>query len=72
MASRNHRLVVVPRAHYGKYLALPFADLLAAAERGEDGLRIAGSNDYGDAYFREGDRGGMLEGKSSLYFQGWV
>lgn len=69
---RNHTLVIVPRAHFGKYHQMPFADLLAAAERGEDGLTVSDAHSYGSAFFREGDKGGPLEGKSSLYFQGWV
>jgi hypothetical protein len=37
---RNHTLVRVPRAHFGKYNQMPFADVLAAAERGDDGLSL--------------------------------
>lgn len=69
---RVHRLIVVPRAHYAKYHPLPYAEVLAAAERGDDGLTVTNSKDYGAAYFREGDKGGMLEGRASLFFQGWV
>lgn len=68
----RHRLVVIPRAHIGKYRDMSFAELEQAAERGDDGLRFSDSSNYGEAYYRAGDPGGMLEGRPSLYFQGWV
>lgn len=78
MANTFYKLVHVPRAHYGKYVGLfnakemDFAGLVAAAERGDDGLSVTDSDNFGGAFFREGDSGGMLEGRASLFFQGWV
>jgi len=70
-AAPRHQLVRIPRAVYAKYHQLPWAELKAAAERGDDGLALSDSDSYGFAWMREGDKGGMLEGKSSLFCQGW-
>jgi hypothetical protein len=65
------RMVYIPRAVYPKYAELPWDELVAAAERGDEGVR-----------FREGEDGyalmrgaapheSSLQGKSLLWFQGW-
>jgi len=64
-------LVKVPRASFGKYSRVPFAELLAAAERGEDGLSVTDNTTERDyAYFHDGE-GRFLKGKSCLLIQGW-
>lgn len=68
----QHVLVEVPRAVLTKYRDYSWAALLEAAERGDDGLSVTDSKKFGVSYFREGDKGGLLEGKPSLFCQGWV
>jgi hypothetical protein len=37
-AANTERMVMIPRAVYGQYAGLPWDDLVAAAERGENGV----------------------------------
>lgn len=72
MSDRIHVLVQCPRVVWGKYSDMPWKDVVAAAERGDDGLTITDSKKYGYAFLREGDKGGILEDKTSLYHQAWL
>lgn len=69
---KGTKLVRVPRALHPKYAAMPWAEVLAAAERGDDGLEITDTKNFGFSYFRKGDRGGMLADRPTLFFQGWI
>lgn len=70
----DHELVYVPRAVHAKYAQMPYADLVAAAKRGDDGMFLTSAKNYGGSYWRKADKGGVLEsqGNTSLYFQGWI
>jgi hypothetical protein len=72
--STRHELVSVPRAMLSKYQHAPWAELRAAAERGDDGLSLTNDSAFGYSYFRAPDKGGLLDrdGASSLFCQGWV
>lgn len=69
-----HELIEIPRALLTKYQHMPYAEMRAAAERGDDGLRIVSSGGFGFSYYRKPDKGGMLDGDgaASLFCQGWV
>lgn len=78
-----YQLIRVPQDCAGRYAGLTWSELVAVAESGTDGLLLTHASEYpknyfnhitkpdGFAYFREGDRRGLLEGRASLFFQGF-